>query len=508
MSSPRPSASARPGGSPTPSSTSRTTCAGSRRPSRATSRPCWRSPSPSPWPPFDRERPLWEFTVVEGLADGRAALIQKIHHSLTDGVGAVELALALLDDRPDVPLDRARCPPPRRPGELPGSVELLVRAFTEQVGGAVRLVGSLPGTALRVVPQLGELVPSTWRLLKPIAAPASSVLHGRSLTRRLGVLEVPIEDLRRAGKVADGSINDAFLAAVVGGVSRYHTHHAVNLEQIRITMPINLRADSDDFVGNRFTPARFSAPGDIDDPVERMKVIGALARAWQHEPAIEFSDGLAAALDLLPVPRHRGGVPGHARQRRHGLQQRAGHPDAVVDRRRRDDPRVPVRPGLGRGAVGDDDVPRRDRLHRRGVRRRRRRRSRPCCASASTRRSARSSRWATGRRAPRPRRRSLSATTSRFTFRVGVSSPPATVRSWGSTCHRLMPSTRACSRLTRSTLSPTSWSTSGSDASASMLPLRPWWAAHSSRASASSVSSAVRYGRPSPITTAWEMSGS
>ena len=251
---------------------------------------------------FDRERPLWEFTVVEGLSDGRAALIQKIHHSLTDGVGGVELALALLDDRADVPIDRPPAVHRGRPGELPGSVELLVRTFTEQVGGAIRLVGSLPGTAVRVVPQLGELVPSTWRLLRPIAAPASSVLHGRSLTRRLGVLEVPIEDLRRAGKVADGSINDAFLAAVVGGISRYHTHHAVNLEQIRITMPINLRADSDDFVGNRFTPARFSAPGDIDDPVERMKVIGALAREWQNEPAIEFSDGLAAALDLLPVP--------------------------------------------------------------------------------------------------------------------------------------------------------------------------------------------------------------
>jgi diacylglycerol O-acyltransferase len=251
---------------------------------------------------FDRERPLWEFTVVEGLVDGRAALIQKVHHSLTDGVGGVELAIALLDDRPDVPLDQ---PPPvrhGRPVQIPGSLELLVRAFTEQFGGVMRFVGSLPGTAVRVLPQLGELVPSTWRLLKPVAAPASSVLHGRSLTRRLGVLEVPVEDLRRAGKVAGGSINDAYLAAVVGGLSRYHAHHAVNLEKIRITMPINLREDADDFVGNRFTPARFSAPGDIEDPVERMRVIGKLARDWQTEPAIEFSDSLAAALDLLPVP--------------------------------------------------------------------------------------------------------------------------------------------------------------------------------------------------------------
>jgi WS/DGAT/MGAT family acyltransferase len=251
---------------------------------------------------FDRERPLWEFTLVEGLADGRAALIQKLHHSLTDGVGGVELALALLDDRPDVPIDAPVLPAHGRPADLPGSTQLVMQGLAEGVGGAVRLVGSLPGTATRIVPQLGELIPSTWRLLKPVPAPASPVLHGRSLARRLGVLEVPVEDLRRAGKVAGGSINDAFLAAEVGGLSRYHTHHAANLEHIRITMPINLREDTDDFVGNQFTPARFSAPGDIEDPVERMRVIGGLARGWQREPAIQFSDGLAAALHLLPVP--------------------------------------------------------------------------------------------------------------------------------------------------------------------------------------------------------------
>jgi hypothetical protein len=116
------------------------------------------------------------------------------------------------------------------------------------------------------------------------------------------VLEVPVEDLRRAGKAADGSINDAFLAAVVGGVARYHAHHASSLEELRITMPINLRQVDDDFVGNHFSPARFSVPADIDDPVERMVELGRVARAWQREPAVAVSDSLAAALDLLPEP--------------------------------------------------------------------------------------------------------------------------------------------------------------------------------------------------------------
>jgi hypothetical protein len=153
-----------------------------------------------------------------------------------------------------------------------------------------------------MVPQLPALLPSTWRLLKPVSAPASSVLHGRSLTRRLGVLEVPVEDLRRAGKAADGSINDAFLAAVVGGLSRYHAHHAASLEKLRITMPINLRQSGDDFVGNQFTPARFVVPADVEDPVARMREVGRRARAWRDEPAVEITDGLAAALDLLPEP--------------------------------------------------------------------------------------------------------------------------------------------------------------------------------------------------------------
>jgi WS/DGAT/MGAT family acyltransferase len=251
---------------------------------------------------FDRQRPLWEFTLVEGLHDGGAALIQKLHHSLTDGVGGVQLALALLDDRPDVPVD----PPPAsrhgRPPAVPGPLELLARTAVDQIGGVVRAAGGLPRTLERVVPELPALLPSTVRLLKPIAAPASPVLHGRGLCRRLGVLEVPVEDLRRAGKAAQGSLNDAFLAAVVGGLSRYHAHHAAALEQIRITMPINGRSDTDDFVGNRFTPARFAVPGDIDDPVERMRVAGRLARAWRTEPAIEYADGLASALELLPVP--------------------------------------------------------------------------------------------------------------------------------------------------------------------------------------------------------------
>ncbi|HEY6531888.1 MAG TPA: wax ester/triacylglycerol synthase domain-containing protein [Acidimicrobiales bacterium] len=251
---------------------------------------------------FDRERPLWEFTLVEGLADGRAAIIQKVHHSLTDGVGGIELALALLDDRADVPLDPPPSPRHGRAPTVPGPLECLARSLVDQMGAAVRVAGGLPETALRLAPELPALVPSALRLLRPSASPSSPVLRGRGLGRRLGLLEVPIEDLRRAAKVVDGTVNDAFLAAVVGGLTRYHARHAVALETLRITMPISGRGEGDELLGNHFTPARFGLPADIEDPAERMRVVGAVARSWRDEPALEFTDVLATTLEMLPGP--------------------------------------------------------------------------------------------------------------------------------------------------------------------------------------------------------------
>ncbi len=95
---------------------------------------------------FDRARPLWEFTVVEGLADGRAALIQKVHHAVTDGVGGMKMAMMLLDlERDPAPSDDPMPPAPEP--EAFGPIELLRDGLAHerrrQVGIAQRSVGQL-----------------------------------------------------------------------------------------------------------------------------------------------------------------------------------------------------------------------------------------------------------------------------------------------------------------------------------------------------------------------------
>lgn len=259
---------------------------------------------------FDRARPLWEFTLVEGLEGGRAALIQKLHHSLTDGVGGVELALLLLDAA------RAEGELPPMPPEPPAGATGGRDVFTDAVVARGReVVGTVRGLPMEVgrtalhaladpvgsVQQAGALGRSLAKLLSPVPESASPIMRGRSLARRFDTIDVPLADLKEAGHAARGTLNDAFLAAVVGGLDRYHQHHGTVVDELRLTMPINLRRADDALGGNHFAPARFAVPARIVDPRERMRRLGGIARGWQNEPALAFTENLAFVLDRLPV---------------------------------------------------------------------------------------------------------------------------------------------------------------------------------------------------------------
>ena len=139
------------------------------------------------------------------------------------------------------------------------------------------------------------------RMLAPATAPMSTVLGSRGLGRRLDTLDIGLDDLKRAAKSVNGSVNDTFVAAVVGGLGRYHAHHGARVNELRMTLPINLRTSEHDAGGNQFAPARFPVPAAIDDPAERMRAIGALVRGWRAEPALRMTATLAGVLNRLPT---------------------------------------------------------------------------------------------------------------------------------------------------------------------------------------------------------------
>lgn len=259
---------------------------------------------------FDRARPLWECTVLEGLADDRAAIVLKVHHAVTDGVGGMELLLHLVDFERDAddPEDRPAAPAPDDTDALTLVGRSLAHSGRRFSGIARRTPAMLARTALGAVRDplaaaVGTFVTgrSVARMLAPATSPMSPIMLERGLSRHLDAFDVPVDDLKRAAKAVNGSLNDAFLAAVVGGLAEYHARHGAAPERLRMTMPINLRTADDAAAGNKFTPARFPVPATIVDPKERMLAIGEIVRGWRSEPSVALTGTLAGVLNRLPT---------------------------------------------------------------------------------------------------------------------------------------------------------------------------------------------------------------
>jgi WS/DGAT/MGAT family acyltransferase len=262
---------------------------------------------------FDKARPLWEFTLVEGLSGGRAALIEKLHHAFTDGVGGVRLAEAFVDDQREPRRRRGTArdvpPPAARPGGLlAGLVDAArdgAREVTTAAARSAELVAEMSLAAWRdpvaLTAGTARGVRSVGRLLRPAREPGSPIMRHRGLSRQLRAFDVPLEELRRAAHTVDGTLNDAFLAAIAGGVREYHRCHRAAIDHVRVTMPVNLRTADDSLGNNRFTPVRFKLPISAVEPQERMRRLGELARRWRAEPALPASNVIAGALNRLPV---------------------------------------------------------------------------------------------------------------------------------------------------------------------------------------------------------------
>jgi diacylglycerol O-acyltransferase / wax synthase len=121
------------------------------------------------------------------------------------------------------------------------------------------------------------------------------------LGRRLDFFDLSLDDIKRAGKATEGSVNDVFVASVLGGLNRYHERHGDCPAELRMTLPINLRREGDDAAGNHFAPARFAAPMTIADPRERVRAIRALVRQQRAEPFLQLTGPLAGVLNRLPT---------------------------------------------------------------------------------------------------------------------------------------------------------------------------------------------------------------
>lgn len=256
--------------------------------------------------PFDRARSPWEVVLFEGLPDGQAAYLLKMHHSTTDGLGGIQLVSQLHSRTREANPDKPQPPPP--PPERATPFDLLreqiardVRAVPKSLRRTLDHASSLR-TPIASARHTAEFASSLGRVLAEPEAESSPLLRRRSLTWRFLAFDVAFSDLRAASKVAGASINDAFVAALLGAFRIYHEELESPIDKIPIAIPISIRTAKDEQGGNRFVGARFAAPAGIADPTERMKAIGAVVRDIRDEPAVDALSLLAPLLARLPGP--------------------------------------------------------------------------------------------------------------------------------------------------------------------------------------------------------------
>lgn len=270
--------------------------------------------------PFDRERPLWEFVTIEGLEGGRAAMLQRLHHTITDGEGGIRLSVEFLDleRHPARPYrsgaGRERRERPDEPDASPGGVVPDAAPEDDDGGGpwwskvpldpVARLSSGAAGIAASASALhdrgvgLSSAARSTIRQAS-VGRRRSPLWTQRSLERWIGTTALSLDDVRTAAHVLGGSINDLFVTGAVAAAGRVHELAGCPVEDLRMSMPVSTRNDRS-VGGNAFSPTQMlvpTAPMRIEDRFARVSEILTEVKSQQ---AISVMEGAANAAVLLP----------------------------------------------------------------------------------------------------------------------------------------------------------------------------------------------------------------
>ena len=252
--------------------------------------------------PLDRNRPLWEMVLVEGLESGQWALGWKTHHCLVDGVVAVELIGLLLGPEPTARTEPARprsaSPGPSSRSHLPEAAAQAVDA-TVRAGSAAVHAAAHPREALDRSRRVAELIVRD----ELRGAPHTSLNVPIGQTRRYAVVQAPLEELKATGHHLRASITDVVLAAATGGLRELLLSRGEDLPPrgLRALVPVTRRDASDRLrLGNLLSFLFVDLP--VGEPLAqaRLRSIAAATRRRKSSDAAQATSAMIEVAALAP----------------------------------------------------------------------------------------------------------------------------------------------------------------------------------------------------------------
>jgi len=253
---------------------------------------------------LDRERPLWEMWLVEGLSDDRWAIVFKVHHCMVDGIAGVGLLTVLLDLEPDVVLGP---PEPWTPGAEPTGALKVLDAWGGLASDLAALASEAPRAvahpvaAARTAVAMGE---GMWRFAERLVPTRPLSIEGPIGPYRVWAhSSVGFDAVRTIRAAFGGTVNDVVLAAVAGGYRTllHGRGDDVDSATVRSLVPVSTRhEDGAGVPDNRVSALLYELPIGLADPVARLEAVQSQMSHLKASHIADAAETIAAATDLVP----------------------------------------------------------------------------------------------------------------------------------------------------------------------------------------------------------------
>ncbi len=243
---------------------------------------------------LDRDRPMWEIWIIEGLSDNRWAMLIKIHHCMADGIAATHMLAGLCDEGINGGLGS-------RTG---GAKEQLADnvPLTAQGTGSPSMWGALwkaPVHAARIIRGAAEIATGLLR-------PATTTLNGPITNmRRYSAARVPLADIEQVCRVFDVTVNDVALAAITESYRNLILQRGEQplAHTLRTLVPVSMRSvDAFDKTDNRLSVMLPYLPVDEQDPVKRLRIIHSRLARTKSYGQRQAGSTLVSIANRAPFP--------------------------------------------------------------------------------------------------------------------------------------------------------------------------------------------------------------
>jgi len=248
-----------------------------------------------------RDRPMWEFCILEGLEGGRMAILAKIHHCIIDGVSGSQMLQEIYDLEPVAPPRQLHPDSYGEDEEVPSLFDLAAASLAARVGDPVRAVTTVAATLVSAAEAIVGLSEQEQMTL-PMSAPLTPFSHSLTPRRAVSFARASLSDVKAIKNAFGVTINDVVLAACTLALRRrLEEAGALPDRPLVASVPVSARKAGEDAQSfNRVSAMFVGLPIQLEDPVEQLREVSRESAVAKRMMSAMGSDLLGDWVELLP----------------------------------------------------------------------------------------------------------------------------------------------------------------------------------------------------------------